>query len=130
LRLIGQAWVYRVGNSVVRVENAFAWIGWAQERLIVNDEAVTSAQGWFGLSRSFEEDWLTPLGEGVLRVRLVARMMGIDCIVKLDDQPIEPEALEQAVWSGAKGEWPASETWAPAQERRWHATPIPPNSRR
>lgn len=130
MRLIGQAWVYRVGNSIVRVENAFAWIGWAQERLVINEETAKSAQGWFGAKRDFDEDWLTPTGEGVLKVRLLAGLMGIHCRVTLDDQGIEPEALEAAVWSGAKGEWPAPKAWEPAGDKRWHASPIPPNSRR
>lgn len=114
MKLIGQAWVYRVGNSVVRVENAFAWIGWAQERLVVNDETAQQASSWFGLRRDFHEDWLTPIGEGLLTIRMWSRVNGLACELKLDGQAVEPEVLLEARWSGPKRSWPAPEAWTPA----------------
>lgn len=119
MQLIGQAWVYRVGNSLVRVENAFAWIGWAQERLIVNEEPVRTAGGWFGLSRDFKEDWLTPTGEGELAIRLRARVNGISCQAMLEGVEIAPEAFLQASWSGGRNVWAPAEAWTPAGKKGW-----------
>ena len=53
MKMLGQAWLYRIGNTLVRVENAFAWSGWCQERLRVNDETAHEAYGWFGTRRDF-----------------------------------------------------------------------------
>lgn len=50
--MLGQRWVYRVGNSVVCVDNGFAWIGWAQERMVVNDETVQSSTAGSGRART------------------------------------------------------------------------------
>lgn len=113
MKILGQAWVYRVGNSVVRVENAFTWAGWCQERLRVNDETVSEAFGWFGARRDFHEDWLTATGEGLLSVRLTSQLMGIRCDVTLDGAPIEPEANETVVWAGPRRSWPGAGEWAP-----------------
>jgi hypothetical protein len=43
MKMLGQAWLYRIGNTLVRVENVFAWSGWCQERLRVNDETAHEA---------------------------------------------------------------------------------------
>lgn len=119
MQLIGQGWIYRVGNSLIRVENAFAWLGWAQERLVVNDEPVRSAGAWYGLSRDFKEDWLTPTGEGELPVRLTSRLNGISCDAWLDGVEIEPEALRVARWRGDRNSWAPAEAWTPAGKHAW-----------
>lgn len=121
MNLIGQAWVYRIGNSIVRVENAFVWRGWAQERLVVNDEPVREAGAWYGLSRDFNEDWLTPTGEGELAVRLRSRLNGISCEAKLEGVEVEPEALLVARWRGGRKAWAPAEAWTPAGKRSWIA---------
>ena len=129
--LIGQAWVYRVGNSIVRVENAFAWRGWAQERLIVNEEPVRTAGAWFGLSRDFKEDWLTPTGEGKLAVGLRSRVNGIGCEALLEGVEVAPEEFLQARWRGGRNVWAPTEAWTPAGKHSWIVgVPSPPNSRR
>lgn len=117
--LIGQAWVYRVGNSIVRVENAFAWRGWAQERLIVNEEPVRTAGAWFGLSRDFKEDWLTPTGEGKLAVGLRSRVNGIGCEALLEGVEVAPEEFLQARWRGGRNVWAPTEAWTPAGKNSW-----------
>ena len=117
--LIGQAWVYRVGNSIVRVENAFAWRGWAQERLIVNEEPVRTAGAWFGLSRDFKEDWLTPTGEGKLAVGLRSRVNGIGCEALLEGVEVAPEEFLQARWRGGRNVRAPTEAWTPAGKNSW-----------
>ncbi len=117
--LIGQAWVYRVGNSIVRVENAFAWRGWAQERLIVNEEPVRTAGAWFGLSRDFKEDWLTPTGEGELAVGLRSRVNGISCEALLEGVEVAPEEFLQARWRGGRNVRAPTEAWTPAGKNSW-----------
>lgn len=121
MHLIGQAWIYRVGNSRVRVENAFTWVGWAQERLVVNDESVRTAGAWYGLSRDFNEDWLTPTGEGDLSVRLRSGLNGISCEAWLDGVEVEPEALLVARWRGGRNTWAPAEAWTPAGKHSWIA---------
>ena len=117
--LIGQAWIYRVGNSLVRVENGFAWSGWTQERLIVNEEPVRTAGAWFGMSRDFTEDWLTPTGEGELALRMRSRMHGVSCQALLEGVEIEPEAFQQARWRGGRNAWAPAEAWTPAGTNSW-----------
>ncbi|MDO9609459.1 MAG: hypothetical protein Q7J26_13120 [Brevundimonas sp.] len=125
--LIGQAWVYRVGNALVRVENAFAWIGWAQERLLVNDDATRTAGAWYGLSRDFKEDWLTPTGEGELSVRLRSRVNGIGCEARLNGVLLTAEAFLAARWRGSRNSWAPAEAWSPAGKNSWIAdAPHPP----
>ena len=121
MRLIGQRWEYRVGNSIVLVDNAFSWSGWGQERLIVNDETVGSAGGWFGLFRSFRKDWLTRFVEGDLKVALSSRLKGIACELTLDGEPVLTEAFWEAAWLGTRGAWPDETAWNEAAERGWFA---------
>ena len=45
MKLYGERWVYRIGNSVIEVDNGFAWRGFAQERMVVNGETVQSNEG-------------------------------------------------------------------------------------
>jgi hypothetical protein len=103
VRLLGQRWEYRIGNSIVLVDNAFSWAGWGQERLLVNDETVASAGGVFGLYRGFSEPWLTRLGESELQVALSSRLRGIACAVTVDGEPVTPKAFWTAAWSGPPG---------------------------
>lgn len=119
MKLMGQAWRYRVGNSIVRVENAFSWTGWAQERLVVNGETAQQAGAWFGFRRTFSEDWLTPIGEGELTVSMRSRVDGISCALKLDGVDIEPEALLEARWSGRRQSWIEPEAWSLAKPNSW-----------
>lgn len=121
MKMHGQRWRYRVGNAVVNVDNAFSWIGWGQERLVVNNEPVQMAGAWFGLKRSFGEPWLTLVGEDELRVTLRSKMMGIGCAVTLADRPVEPDACFEAIWSGGKGYWPEEQVWAQTRDLKWSA---------
>ncbi len=113
MRLHGQRWVYRIGNSVVCIDNGFSWVGWAQERMVVNDETVQSSDGWFRLRQDYFEPWIVPGGEGVLRVKLVAGMMRISCSADLDSQPLDPVEILEATWSGSKKAWPPADAWTP-----------------
>ncbi len=119
--MLGQRWEYRIGNSIVMIDNAFSWSGWAQERLVVNGETVRQAGGWMGVYRSFGESWLTQLGEGELRAVLSSRMMGIACSVTLDRVPVEPEALWEASWRGGRHAWPPETEWSEARGNKWIA---------
>ena len=119
MRILGQRWEYRIGNSIVMVDNAFSWSGWGQERLVVNGETARQAGGWFGIYRSFNESWLTQLGEGELRAVLTVRLRGIACAVTLDGQPVEPEAYWTASWKGGRYDWPPETDWSEALARSW-----------
>jgi hypothetical protein len=120
--MLGQRWEYRIGNSVVLVDNAFAWTGWTQERLLVNGDTVREAGGWFAFYRGFDESWLTQLGEGKLRAVLRSRMRGIACTVTLDGAVQEPIALWEARWSGGPSQrWPAEVDWTEARGNKWMA---------
>ena len=121
MALFGQRWEYRIGNSVVFVDNAFNWSGWGQERLVVNGESAGSAAGWFGMYRSFSKAWLTRLGEGELRVALSSRLRGIACALTVDGESFVPEAVWEATWSGPRGAWPEEDAWAEASVRSWIA---------
>lgn len=110
MKIHGQRWLYRVGNAEVIVDNAFSWIGWGQERWVINGETVRATAGWFVFRRTFDEPWLTPLGEGMLAAALRSQMTGIACVVTLDGEAQPCDALFEATWSG-RGAWPESAAW-------------------
>ena len=110
MKLQGQRWLYRLGNAEVVVENAFSWEGWAQERWLINGEVAGETGGWLVTRRSFDEPWLTPLGDGVLAVEMRSRLLTVECRVTLDGVTIEPDALFEGRWHG-KGVWPAADQW-------------------
>jgi hypothetical protein len=115
VRLHCQRWVYRIGNSVVCVDNGFAWIGWAQERMVINDETVQISGGWFRMRQDFLEPWIVPGGEGTLAVRMVSGMITIHCSAELDGELLMPAETLKANWSGPKGTWPKAADWFPAK---------------
>lgn len=115
MQMICQRWTYRVGNSTVTVDNAFNWLGWAQERLRVNDETAQDSRGLFRTRQSYAEPWLTMIGEGELSVCISALVMSIQCELRLNGDLIAPEAYLATRWSGPKNSWPAEEDWRPAQ---------------
>lgn len=115
MKMLGQRWIYRVGNSVVCIDNAFAWIGWSQERMVVNDETVQSSDGWWRMRQDYFEPWIIPGGEGVLTVKLVSEMLSIACSADLDGQPLKASETSKAEWSGPKGSWPDEAEWKPIE---------------
>lgn len=121
--MICQRWTYRVGNSTVMVDNAFNWLGWAQERLRVNDETVQDSQGMFRTHQAYAEPWLTMIGEGELSVRMSARILSIQCVLLLNGERLEPETYMAARWSGPKNSWPSEADWRPAQRGDFMVVP-------
>lgn len=121
--MICQRWTYRVGNSTVTVDNAFNWLGWAQERLRVNDETVQDSRGMFRTRQSYAEPWLTMIGEGELSVRMSARLMSIQCELLVNDEPLEPETYLASRWAGPKNSWPPEADWRPAQRGDFMVVP-------
>lgn len=119
MEIHGQRWRYRVGNTLVNVDNAFSWTGWAQERLIVNEETVQQSGQWFGFRRAFDEPWLTSIGEDELRVRLRSKLMGISCEAELAGEKIDPDALFETSWAGTKGSWPNEQDWVQTDAFSW-----------
>jgi hypothetical protein len=119
MKLIGQRWRYRVGNSRVDVDNAFSWSLWGQERMLVNGETMHRSGGHLRLFQSYKEPWLSALGEGELRVSLKAVLQGIACVATLDGETIEPEALFECRWKGGAHDWPAEEEWQPTVRGAW-----------
>jgi hypothetical protein len=117
VRIHGQRWLFRIGNSVVKVDNAFSWTTWTQERLIVNDEVVRQTSGWMRIRQTFTEPWLTMLGEEELRVKLVSRASAIACAATLGEAPLEPDERLSTSWNGGTLSWPAEEGWQPDSER-------------
>jgi hypothetical protein len=109
--LIGQRWLYRIGNATVVVDNAFNWLGWGQERLRVNDETIHESQGWFRLSQTFSEPWLTRLGEGELKVRIIGQINSVRCEALLDGVAQDAESLMAVRWTGTRGAWPPETDW-------------------
>lgn len=119
MKMLGQRWQYRLENSLVKVDNAFSWIGWGQERMIINDETVQRAGQWFGFKRSFDEPWITPVGDDELQIRLRARIGRLDCKVEIAGTEISSEALFEVSWSGNKGSWPREQDWLETESFIW-----------
>lgn len=111
MKMLGQRWEYRVGNSVVKVDNGFSWSMWGQERLIVNDEIAHSSSGWMRFGQKYTEPWLTMLGEEELRVVMRSRMLSILCQVSLGETQLEPHACLTAAWTGKARVWPEEAEW-------------------
>lgn len=59
MRLIGQRWEFQIGNMTVKVDNAFSWTMWGQERMLVNDAVTHSSGGRWRLSQKYQEPWLS-----------------------------------------------------------------------
>ena len=112
MKMHGQRWVYQIGNNVVYIDNAFAWIGWTQERMVINDETVQSTDGWFRARQDYLEPWIVPGGEGLLTVKLAARMIDVACFADLDGQSLVPMQMLKSKWSGPKWSWPVEAEWA------------------
>jgi len=110
MKLHGQRWLYLIGNAEIAVDNAFSWWGWAQERWLINGETIRETGGWFVFRRSFDEPWLTPLGDGILAVELRSKLSAVHCAVTLDGEPQEHDALFEASWQGRRS-WPAADDW-------------------
>ncbi|MCH4269100.1 MAG: hypothetical protein LKF80_11915 [Brevundimonas sp.] len=121
--LIGQRWLYRIGNSTVCVDNAFAWSGWGQERLLVNEEAVQQSSGWFQPSQTFAEPWLTRFGDDELAVRLIGRIMSVQCDAVLAGVPLKPDERLATRWRGPRGGWPDGADWRAARKGDFMALP-------
>ena len=121
MKLIGQRWRYRVGNSQVDVDNGFSWSLRGQERLSINGAVVRKTGGRLRLFQRYAEPWLTPLGDGQLSVVLRARRLGIACMVTLDGEPVEPEQLFEVRWAGTGGDWPEESAWQPVVASTWIA---------
>lgn len=111
MKLRGQRWQYRVGNSTVNVDNAWSFTFWAQERLIVNDETVRRTGAFLALRRSYDEPWLTMIGEDELLVRMSAGVQAVLCKVTLGGEELEPDALFEATWTGPRHTWPEGAAW-------------------
>ena len=118
MRLIGQRWEYRIANASVCVDNAYSYSLWTQERLVVNDETVKHSGGRLRFFQKYEEPWLTPLGEGMLDVKLISTVGGITCKVRLDGELLEPTERYEATWSGPALSWPGDEEWRGLGEGR------------
>ena len=110
MRLHGQRWIFQIGNSTVKIDNAFSWTSWAQERMIVNDEVLFETSD-SAISRTFKEPWLTPDGEGELVVKIYSGVMSIICEAKLNGERIEPDACYSAQWTSNARHWPAESAW-------------------
>lgn len=110
MKLHGQRWLYRLGNTEIVVDNAFNWWGWGQERWLINGDIIRETGGWFATRHAFDEPWLTPLGDGVLAVEMRSRLTGVACSVKLDGKAIDPGALFEASWRGRRS-WPTADDW-------------------
>lgn len=119
MRILGQRWQFSIGNSVVYVDNAFSWWGWAQERLVVNDEAVKTSGAWFATKAGFHEAWLGLLGEEILSVRLKSTLIGVTCEVCLGNVRLEPDGLFETEWRGRRWSWPPGTAWRQTDSLIW-----------
>lgn len=115
MKLHGQRWLYRLGNTEIVVDNAFNWWGWGQERWLINGDVIRETGAWFEIKRAFDQPWLSPLGDGALAVELRSRLTGVDCSLKLDGEAVDPDALFEASWRGRRS-WPAANHWKEAAD--------------
>lgn len=111
MRFHGQRWRYRAGNSLIFVDNAYSLPLWSQERLVVNIETVQETGAALRFLRSYQEPWLTAIGDDLLRVRLRAGLLEIRCSVRLGDKELEAKDTFTAQWRGAARSWPEESAW-------------------
>ena len=115
MKLYGQRWVYRIGNQTVTVDNAYSWSMWGLERMLVNDETAHSASGSMVFSRKFQEEWLSSLGEGMVRVSIKGGLTSMICETTLDGNRLLPDECFVTVWNGDEKNWPENSTWKPTE---------------
>ena len=106
----GQRWLFRIGNAEVIADNAFSWLGWGQERWLINGVLVRETRGWFALERSFSEPWVTSFGEGTFAANLKLRAASVECFVTVNGERQNHDALFEACWS-ERGARPSAEDW-------------------
>ena len=121
MRLVGQRWHYRIGNSQVDVDHAFAHTLWAQERLRINGQTLFVGGGRWRLFKLWNQPWMTPLDEGLLSVTLRSKLLGMACCVELEGREVEPEALFEATWRAAPHDWPGESRWVECHHATWVA---------
>ncbi len=80
-----------------------------------SSKQVQQAGQWFAFRRSFDEDWLTATGDGVLEVRMRSTAVGVDCKIALDGEEVEPDGLYEASWTGRRS-WPLQSDWQEVEE--------------
>lgn len=122
MKLYGQRWEFRIGNTLVKVDNAFSWSLWGQERMLVNDEVAHASGGRWRFSQKYREPWLSQHGEGELKVWLRSTSTGIRCTALLNGEEVAPDAILEASWRGSAQSWPQESEWRPQDPRRgWAA---------
>jgi len=104
-----QRWRYLEGNSEIIVENAWTLTGWTQERLVINGETTAEASGWWRLTQSFSEPWLSRIGEAELKVSLRAAMLTVTIHLEIDGRVLEAERYLTFDWAGPRRQWPPLE---------------------
>jgi len=111
MRLIGQRWEFQIGNTMVEVDNAYSWTLWGQERLLVNGEQVHASNGRMRFSQKYREPWLTPFGDGELKVWLRSTATQIRCSASLDGEEVPVTAMCDTDWEGPAGSWTTEDKW-------------------
>jgi hypothetical protein len=111
MKLIGQRWEFQIGNTVIYVDNAYSWTLWGQERMLVNGEQVHASSGRMRFSQKYQEPWLTPFGDGELKVWLRSTTTKLRCSISLEGEPIPASAIFSINWQGPVGSWPKEEEW-------------------
>ena len=115
MKIHGQRWRYQLANAEVFVDNAFSWLGWAQERMLVNGEVVQSVGSWFSFKRNFKEPWLTLSGDGEIEVLMRSTLTGVDVELRLDGEVVEHEELFEVAWH-VRGTWPDPDKWTKTEQ--------------
>jgi len=107
----GQRWTFQIGNSLIKIDNAYSSSGWGQERLIINDEQVRATEGMNRSKQDYFEPWLTTVGETELVVQLKSGLFSIHCSAFIDGTEVEFDKQYLAEWSGENGAWPPEAVW-------------------
>lgn len=110
-KIIGQRWLYLIGNHAVLVDNAYDTSGWGQERMLVDGTQVHSSHGAGRFDQQYKEPWLTNLGDATLEIDLRSGLFSVGCTARLNGAVVEHERYYTAQWSGPHLSWPNDGDW-------------------
>ncbi len=102
----GKRWIYRVEDRELRVENAWKFSFWAQERVLLENQIVASAGEYGAIERRFE---LAPDQTGLshpLNILITSGFLGLVCVVTYGAKTLTPVHVEHGRWWGPNGTWP------------------------
>lgn len=109
MRLRGKRWISTINGRPVRVENAWSFSFWAQERVVLDGLPVARTGEIGALDRTFRLSAPETGLPAALHVTLYAGLFKVHCQVWLGGARLTPDAVETGIWRAPRGRWPGED---------------------